>query len=65
MLYVVLFFEPDLLKNEAATMREIVDKFFPDNWVSQLEWDPNTGHTNYETIVIADKSKSSSQMYVI
>ena len=36
MLYVVLYFEPDVLKNETATMREIVDKFFPDNWVSQL-----------------------------
>jgi hypothetical protein len=33
MLYVVLYFEPDILKNETATMREIVDKFFPDNWV--------------------------------
>ena len=33
MLYVVLYFEPDILKNETATMREIVDKFFLDNWV--------------------------------
>jgi WASH complex subunit strumpellin len=36
MLYVVLYFDPDVLKNETATMREIVDKFFPDNWVSGL-----------------------------
>ena len=35
MLYVVLYFEPEILRNETATMREIVDKFFPDNWVSE------------------------------
>lgn len=33
MLFVVLFFTPEVLINEPATMREIVDKYFPDNWV--------------------------------
>ena len=33
MLYVVLNFEPAILSNETATMREIVDKFFSNNWV--------------------------------
>ncbi len=32
MLYVILYFAPDILKNEQATMREIVDKHFADNW---------------------------------
>ena len=36
MLYVVLYFDPEILRNETATMREIVDKFFPDNWVSYV-----------------------------
>lgn len=33
MLYVCLYFTPNILKTENAAMREIVDKFFPDNWV--------------------------------
>ena len=33
MLYVILFFAPDILQNQQAKMREIVDKHFPDNWV--------------------------------
>ncbi|KAG9509962.1 WASH complex subunit 5, partial [Fragariocoptes setiger] len=33
MLYMILFFVPDILHNHPAKMREIVDKFFPDNWV--------------------------------
>lgn len=33
MLYVLLYFEPELLSNQPAKMREIVDKHFPDNWV--------------------------------
>lgn len=33
MLYVVLYFEPEILHNQQAKMREIVDKYFPDNWV--------------------------------
>jgi WASH complex subunit strumpellin len=33
MLYVILYFKPDTLKTEKAIMREIIDKFFPDNWV--------------------------------
>jgi WASH complex subunit strumpellin len=33
MLYVILYFAPDILHNQSAVMREIVDKHFPDNWV--------------------------------
>ena len=33
MLYVILFFAPDLLNKQKATMREIADKYFNDNWV--------------------------------
>ncbi|XP_052274369.1 WASH complex subunit 5-like isoform X2 [Dreissena polymorpha] len=33
MLYILLYFEPEILHNQPAKMREIVDKHFPDNWV--------------------------------
>ena len=33
MLYVTLYFQPDVLKTQQARMRQIVDKYFPDNWV--------------------------------
>ncbi|XP_058458718.1 WASH complex subunit 5 [Malaya genurostris] len=33
MLYVCLFFATNALHNQAARMREIVDKFFSDNWI--------------------------------
>ncbi|KAM9958880.1 hypothetical protein ACTFIW_012470 [Dictyostelium discoideum] len=33
MIYVILYFIPDILNNKNSIMREIVDKFFPDNWV--------------------------------
>ena len=33
MLYVILYFAPDILNSQQAVMREIVDKHFPDNWV--------------------------------
>ncbi|KAL7541370.1 hypothetical protein ACHAXR_010852 [Thalassiosira sp. AJA248-18] len=49
MLYVILFFDPIVLREESAKMREIVDKYFNDNWVIHiyagmtadlsLEWD--------------------------
>ncbi|XP_037658369.1 WASH complex subunit 5 isoform X2 [Choloepus didactylus] len=36
MLYVILFFEPSILHTHQAKMREIVDKYFPDNWVISI-----------------------------
>jgi len=36
MLYVILYFAPDILHVQHAKMREIVDKHFPDNWVSSF-----------------------------
>ncbi|UYV65164.1 KIAA0196 [Cordylochernes scorpioides] len=33
MLYIGLYFSPDMLHNQQAKMREIVDKFFSDNWI--------------------------------
>lgn len=33
MLYVCLYFSTNILHNQTAIMREIVDKYFPDNWV--------------------------------
>jgi len=33
MLYVVLYFAPQILNEQQAVMREIVDKHFSDNWV--------------------------------
>ncbi|XP_051015581.1 WASH complex subunit 5 [Acomys russatus] len=36
MLYVILYFEPSILHSHQAKMREIVDKYFPDNWVISI-----------------------------
>lgn len=36
MLYVILFFDPIVLREESAKLREIVDKYFHDNWVVHL-----------------------------
>ena len=36
MLYVILYFAPDILHTRQAVMREVVDKYFPDNWVTTL-----------------------------
>eukprot|EP00111_Clytia_hemisphaerica_P004568 TCONS_00013126-protein len=50
MLYVILYFSPQILNNQQAVMREVVDKHFPDNWVISIymgtivnlidAWDP-------------------------
>lgn len=50
MLYIALFFDSNTLHNQMAVMREIVDKYFPDNWVISIymgttvnlldAWDP-------------------------
>uniref|UniRef100_A0A915HGY6 WASH complex subunit strumpellin n=1 Tax=Romanomermis culicivorax TaxID=13658 RepID=A0A915HGY6_ROMCU len=36
MLYIALFFAPDILTNQFPVMREIVDKYFSDNWVINI-----------------------------
>ncbi|XP_061388167.1 WASH complex subunit homolog 5 [Musca vetustissima] len=36
MLYVCLYFSPKILHSQVAQMREIVDKFFSDNWVVSI-----------------------------
>ena len=36
MLYVILYFAPNILNTQQAQMREIVDKHFPDNWVISM-----------------------------
>uniref|UniRef100_A0A336M296 CSON010414 protein n=1 Tax=Culicoides sonorensis TaxID=179676 RepID=A0A336M296_CULSO len=36
MLYVCLFFSPQTLHSQSACMREIVDKFFPENWIVSI-----------------------------
>ncbi|XP_032109113.1 WASH complex subunit 5 [Sapajus apella] len=36
MLYVILYFDPSILHTHPAKMREIVDKYFPDNWVISI-----------------------------
>jgi hypothetical protein len=37
MLFIILYFLPEILQNQQAMMREIVDKHFPDNWVSFIQ----------------------------
>lgn len=36
MIYVCLYFLPDILHNQAAMMRQISDLYFNDNWVHKL-----------------------------
>ncbi|KAJ8877566.1 hypothetical protein PR048_022021 [Dryococelus australis] len=36
MLFVCMFFMPSVLHNQTAVLREIVDKYFPDNWVLSI-----------------------------
>ncbi|CAI5779012.1 WASH complex subunit 5 [Podarcis lilfordi] len=36
MLYVALYFDASILHTQQAKMREIVDKYFPDNWVISI-----------------------------
>ncbi|KAL0230343.1 hypothetical protein PCE1_003904 [Barthelona sp. PCE] len=41
MIYIILFFVPEVLEQDNAIMREIVDKFFADNWIVSF----GLGHT--------------------
>lgn len=36
MLYICLYFSTNILHSQTAIMREVVDKYFPDNWVISL-----------------------------
>ena len=36
MLYITLYFQPDVLHNQNSIMREIIDKFWPDNFVCSV-----------------------------
>lgn len=36
MLVIILSFQPAVLHSQAAIMREIVDRFFPDNWIISI-----------------------------
>lgn len=36
MLYICLYFAPNILTSQNAKMRETVDKFFPDNWIISI-----------------------------
>lgn len=36
MLYVILYFIPEILNSKTSVMRELVDKYFNDNWVISL-----------------------------
>ncbi|VFV34658.1 wash complex subunit strumpellin [Lynx pardinus] len=48
MLYVTLYFEPAILHTHQAKMREIVDKYFPDNWSSRYATVSERVHTQVQ-----------------
>jgi WASH complex subunit strumpellin len=75
MLYVILYFTPDILNNEAAIMREIVDKHFNDNWVVSffmghtvdlsLQWVPyQAAKTALMNTLVASNVKSVQEKHV-
>lgn len=35
-LYVILYFAPDMLKSDDRGMREVVDRYFNDNWIISM-----------------------------
>ena len=53
MLYVILYFAPQILHAQQAQMREIVDKHFPDNWVSVGHWERAQLGAYYDTLLVA------------
>uniref|UniRef100_A0A7E5A2D2 DUF2428 domain-containing protein n=1 Tax=Panagrellus redivivus TaxID=6233 RepID=A0A7E5A2D2_PANRE len=38
-LYVALYFHPDMLHSQSATMRQVVDKYFHDRWILPLHFE--------------------------
>ncbi|XP_069477717.1 WASH complex subunit 5 isoform X2 [Ambystoma mexicanum] len=76
-LYVALYFEPSILHTHHAKMREIVDKYFPDNWIISIymgmtvnlaeAWEPYKGAKvalNY-TLDIANIREQASRYATI
>eukprot|EP00051_Salpingoeca_urceolata_P033878 m.22586 g.22586 ORF g.22586 m.22586 type:complete len:1163 (-) comp6876_c0_seq1:95-3583(-) len=75
MLYVILYFDPSILNNEQAKMREIVDKHFPDNWVVSIymgmtvdlceAWDPyKAARTALNNTLEGSNIKMQAQKYI-
>lgn len=51
MLYLCLFFAPTVLKNDMIVMREIVDRYFPNQWMVFLR---PTKHINLVRYLLAE-----------
>lgn len=66
MLYVCLYFSPKTLHQQSSRMREIIDKFFPDNWIVSIymgvtvnlidAWEPYKAAKNALITVIETKN---------
>ncbi|GMH56588.1 hypothetical protein TrST_g9055 [Triparma strigata] len=56
-LYVILYFAPDMLKSDDRGMREVVDRYFNDNWIISMYMgtvvDLSVEWANYESAVKA------------
>eukprot|EP01035_Chromulina_nebulosa_P017771 gene17771-23373_t len=69
MLYVILYFSPKVLHKEKTSMREIVDKYFNDNWIISIymgrivdltvEWQSYSAAKSALDNVISDNSVRS------
>lgn len=60
MLFICLFFLPCYLHTDTAKMREIVDKFFPSNWIIPIYMGINISITDYWENFKAAKSALSN-----